>query len=406
MKVDKYLLETMNKRNIINIIRTCGPINKAEISKLTDLSIPTVMKICDSLIEKKIIKITGKRQSNGGKRPEMLMLAHENFHIIGVDIGRTTIKVIVIDMCGKIINRVMEETGDDTTPSKIIKRIIILIKSILNSKCVNKNKIIGIGIGMPGLLDTTKGIVLFSPDFGWENVNLIKNIKSSFNMPIYFENSNRTQAMGEKLFGAALDANYFISVNLGYGIGSAIIENGELYVGSSSTSGEFGHITLEKDGDLCSCGNRGCLEVLASGNAIAKLAKKKIKQGEKSIITKMISGNIHEIDAKVIYDAAKKGDELAKSIVSKSIEYIGIGIANYINMLDPELIILAGGITNAGDILLDEITKIINSRKMKFAGRDVKIKISALGADGTAIGAASLILKAFIECGGEIPGQI
>jgi glucokinase-like ROK family protein len=257
------------------------------------------------------------------------------------------------------------------------------------------------GIGMPGLLDVENGVVLFSPDFHWENVQLVVPIKTHFSMAIHMENSNRAQAMGEKWFGVGVNSDYFISVNIGHGIGSAIVEQGDFYRGSCGSSGELGHITVEKDGPQCDCGNYGCLEVLASGHAIAERAKLLTKQGNASMMLDMAGGAVDNIDAKIVFDASKAGDSLATDIVKDAIEYIGIGLANYINLLDPDMIILAGGVINAGDILIDGIKEVVKIRQMKFAGRKVKIKVAKLGADATAVGAASLILKSFIESGGN-----
>jgi len=401
MKVDKFLLSTMNRRSVIDMIRTKGPINKAEIARVTDLSIPTVMKLTDEFLKNGLIRISGKGESNGGKRPELLELVSDAYYTIGVDIGRNTLKALVMNLNGCIINKKTSDTGNDTSPEEIIERIIKLIDETISGSHIPKEKILGMGIGMPGLLDVENGVVLFSPDFHWENVKLTEPIIKHFPMNICLENSNRAQAMGEKWFGVGIDADYFICVNLGHGIGSAIIQEGEFYRGSCGSSGELGHITLEKNGPKCDCGNYGCLEVLASGNAIAGKAKQAVKDGKASSMLALVNGHVDAIDAKIVFDAAKSNDPLAKSLVEEAVEYIGIGLASYINLLDPDMIILAGGVVNSGDILIDGIKKVVKERQMKYAGRKVKIRVAKLGADATAVGAASLILKTFIECGGN-----
>ncbi len=401
MRVDKFLLATMNKKSVIDIIRTKGPINKAEIARLTELSIPTVMKLTDEFMKNGLVRIIGKGESSGGKRPELLEFISDAYYIVGVDIGRSHINAIVMNLSGKIIAKQIRKTGDTLPAEDMIDRVIHLIEQTLENSHVEKRKIIGMGIGMPGLLDVENGIVLFSPDFHWENVNLVSPIKNYFNMNIQLENSNRALAMGESWFGAGINSSYFICINLGHGIGSAIVEEGEFYRGSCGSSGEFGHITLVKDGPMCDCGNKGCLEALASGNAIANNAKILIKNGEPSIILELADNQLENIDAKIVFDAAKKNDPLALRIVNDAIEYIGIGLANYVNLLDPDMIILAGGLVNAGDILVEKIKHVSKVRQMKFAGRKVKIQVAQLGADATAVGAASLILKNFMESGGN-----
>ncbi len=401
MKVNKFLLERMNRKTIIEIIRTLGPINQAQIARTLGLSIPTVMKHTDDLVANGLVKGIGKGESSGGKRPELYKFESDAHFIVGVDVGRKSMKAIVSNLNGRIVYKKSVPTGSHPEPAETINRLTALIQKTIESSLVPRKRIIGMGIGMPGLLDVESGRVVFSPDFHWEDVDLLTAIKNKFKFPIYLENSNRAQAMGEKWFGSGVDSDYFVSVNLGYGIGSAIIERGELYRGSCGNSGEVGHITLEKDGPVCECGKIGCLEALASGNAIARQAQQIVANNKKSLMYELANKDMNAIDAKIVFDAAKQGDETAATLVHNAVEYIGIGLANYINILDPDKIILGGGMTNAGDILIDGIKQVMQARQMKHTGGNVKIVVAKLGADGTAIGAASLVLKSFIECGGD-----
>ena len=402
MRIDKYVLETMNKRSVLELIRTKGPIHRAEIARIVDLSVPTIMKLTDALEQNGLVKTIGKGESNakGGKRPDLLEFVSEHRYIIGVDVGRNALKAILIDLSGKIFGKASFKTGDDCTPDRVIPRLISLIDGVIQGSGISMEKIIGMGVGMPGLLDTETGRVIFSPDYHWENVDLLDPLRKRYDMRVVIENSNRALAMGEKWFGAGQSSDYFICINLGHGIGSAIVEGGDIYRGSCGSSGEFGHITLEKDGPICDCGNCGCLETLASGNAIARKARELAAKDKSSLIVSLANGNVDAIDAKIVFDAARAGDTLAKSIIEPAIEYIGIGLASYINLLDPDLIILGGGVANAGDILLKGLNNAIRKRQMRHAGRKVKIVVGMRESDATAIGAASFILKALIESGG------
>ena len=402
MRIDHTVVNTINKRDVLRIIRNHGPISKAEISRMTELSIPTIMRLTDDLIDKGIVRVVGKGESTGGKPPLMLELAADAYYLVGIDVGTTNIKTIVMDMEAKIISRIITPTVVSDSPEKIIVRIIDTIEEAVSDSGKPLNKILGIGLGMPGLLDIDMGKVLFSPDFRWENVDLIGPIKERFNMPVYMINVTRAMAMSEKWFGLAKDIKNFMCINLGYGIGAAIVIDDELYGGGSDSSGEFGHMTLEKNGPQCDCGNYGCLEALASANAISKKAGSMIERGEESIILSMAGGDAANIDAKMIYDAAKHGDNLAMEIVRESNEYIGIAIANVINFLDPELIIFEGGVAKAGDILLNGIKSVVERRQMKYTGRKLKILISELGDDAAAIGAASVLIGRLFESGGRV----
>ena len=399
MRNDKFVMAQINKKNIINLIRKNGPINKAELAKLSGLSIPTVMKITNEFIHNGLIRVIGKGKSHGGKRPELLELIQDAYYIIGVDMGRSRTTVIMMDLGGNLISKRVMNTGDTFPAEGLLNRTVYLVKQIVLDSGIEEEKILGLGIGTPGVLNPEKGEVVFSPDFMWENVSVTDVFEKEFHIPVYLENSNRTLAVGEKWFGVAVCSDNFICLNLGHGIGSAIVEDGEMYSGTSGSSGEIGHLTLEKNGPLCQCGNYGCLEALASGNAIASQAKKYIADGNKTMILEMAQYNVDDIDAKEVFDAAKAGDEAANEIIRKAIEYIGIALAGYINLMDPDLVVLAGGIVNAGDIFVENLKAAIKSRQMKYAGRKVKIEVAKLGQDAAAIGAATIILKRFVEMG-------
>lgn len=388
--------------NVLQIIRMEGPINKAEIAKRANLSIPTVMKITDEILEKKVVHVVGKGESNGGKRPELLSITDSIYYIVGIDIGRSRTSVLIMDLKGTVISRRTMKTGRTNPAEKLMERVLELTENVVLDGGISRENLLGIGVVTPGLIDLEEGRVLYSPDFGWENVDILSPVKEKFKLPVLLDNSNKAIAMGEKWFGIARDSSYFVCVNIGHGIGSAIMENGELYRGNSGSSGEIGHITLEPNGSLCECGNKGCLEALASGKAIAREGRRAVQEGASALILEKAGYDLDAIDAKEVFAAAEEGDVAARQIIKKAETYIGIGLASYINLLDPDMLVLAGGLTNAGREFIDQIKKVAKERQMKFAGRKVKIRVAELGEQAAAIGAASMILKRFIENGDEI----
>lgn len=399
MKYDKFAMAQMNRSMVFDLIRRKGPISRAEIARTIGLSIPTVMKITEEFSHKQFVQDVGKGESSGGKRPELLELIPDSKYIIGVGVGRSKTNVLMMNLAGEVFIREIMETGGTVVPEVWISRLIRVIENVIRESGLPEKQILGMGIGMPGILDEESGKVLFSPDFKWENVDMLTPIRERFKMDITIENANRALAMGEYYFGAGVDSRNFLVVNLGHGIGSAIMREGEFYRGSSGSSGEIGHIILEKNGPKCNCGNKGCLEAIASGNAIARDAKIAVLEGNASKIMELVNGDINRIEAKTVFEAAHLGDQMAIQITERAMQYIGIGLANYINLLDPDLIILFGGLTNAGNIFLKKIKEVLRERQMKFAGRQVKLVISQMGENGTAVGSASLVLKKFIKYG-------
>lgn len=402
MKIDKSVINHFNKQTVINIIRSNDTIFNAEIARLAGLSLPTVMKITDEFIAKNLVIEIGKGESTGGKPPQLIKFNPVSHYIVGVDVGTTNIHSILMDLSANIKYEYTIPSKAEEPSAEIINRIILAIENTITKSGIEKDKILGIGVGMPGLLDRHNGIVLYSPDFKWENVDLVTPIKEEFNMPVLVNNVAKSTALGEKWFGLGRVDDNFITINLGYGIGGAIVINGELYSGGSDSAGEIGHMTVERNGPLCNCGNYGCLEALASADAMVKKARVFIEKGQPSMILQMANGDINSIEAKTIFDAAKQNDALALEIINEATEYIGMAVASMINYVDPSLIILHGGVSQAGDILINKINKVIARRRMKFAGRNAKIVTTIFGEKASAIGAAALIFERFIINNGNI----
>ena len=393
-----------NESFILKLIRDRKKINKSTIAYIANISVPTAMKITNNLVSRGMVRYCGRSESRGGRTSELYEFSGSSFYSIGVDISPTKIKVILMDLDGCIIFKQDKSFDNNNTPYQLVEDITSLIKNILENVSINILSIIGIGVGMPGILNVKNGDVLFSPNFHWENIKLLSLLKNSIkksvdiDFDLYLENTNRVSALAEKYFGKCRKVDSFIAINLGYGIGSAIYNDNDLYRGSSETSGEFGHITVEKDGILCTCGNNGCLEALASGRAIALQAKNLIASGVKTEILNLVDGNIDKIYAKTVFEAAKINDNAALDLLQKASEYIGIGIATYINLFDPKKIVLMGGMSNE-TIFIDRIKDAVAARQMRFAGREVTISVSDLGEYSTSIGAASINLMNFLKFG-------
>ena len=405
MKVDKYILNTLNKQTIINLIRSTPGIHRAELSRISGLSMPSVMRITGEFIRKGLVRDLGRGESSGGKPPQLMEFIPDCRYAAGIDVGATNISAILMDLSARIVRKHSIPTGVKEGPAKVIGRVLEAMVSVLQGPGIEPDKILGIGIGMPGLIDPQTGMALFSPDFGWENVDVVRPVEKRFGLPVIIDNVTRSMAMAERWFGAGRDVDNFMCINLGYGIGAAMVIDGELYRGNSGSSGEFGHITMERNGPPCSCGNRGCLEALSSGNAIAERAKALAGGAASSLMLRLAGGDAGAIDACVVFDAARGGDPAAVKIISEALDFLGTAIAGIINFMDPKVIILEGGVTKAGDILSNGISRAIRQRQMKHAGKDTNIVISLLGDYAAAIGAASFHLKAFIESGGELSAK-
>lgn len=389
-----------NKSNVMRLIILEGPISRAAIAKRIGLSIPSVMTITENLIGRGLVQTVGKGKSSGGKPPELLSVVPDSEYYMGVDIGRSAIRLVILNLAQKVIFGTRIETGAVQPEEAFVNRLCTLIQSSLAEAELDVNRLAGVGVAMPGLIEGETGHVLFSPDFGWSDIPLQNWLQRKLPYPVVVENANRALALAEgkwKGAGACLGdgtgsgSRTVLCVNMGHGIGAALLQDDLLYLGSSGTSGEIGHITVCKDGPLCACGNSGCLEAVASGEAIALQGRDAVASGLPTLMSELCGGAREKIDAKLVFDAAKQGDLAALSIVDRATDYIGIALAMAINILDPDSIVLCGGLTKNGPIFFDKVCESTKKRRMRQAGRHVDICLGKLGDYGTAVGAAHVI---------------
>lgn len=390
----KYILK-LNTRKILNLIREKSLISRADLSKLSGLSAPTISRIIDDLINAGFVKEAGRGASIGGRRPYLLQYFPDNNFIIGIDLGTTNILGVVANLEAKIIAEEKIPTKVEEGFSNVMERTWSVIKKLKMKLGKKQNRLCGIGMAVAGLINKKKNIVEFSPNFRWYDADIIGYLSQKTNIPIVFDNVTRVMALGELYYGIGKKYKNFICVNVGYGIGAGIIINRKPLFGANGMAGEFGHITLEKDSKIqCYCGNFGCLEALASGNGIARAAQLELKKiGSKSIMWSMCKGDLNKITAEIVFLAAKKGDTLAWSIINKATEYLGIGISALINLFNPEAIVIGGGVAQAGDIFFDGIKKIVRARALNRAVKEVTIQPATFGLKAAVMGAVSLITQ-------------
>ena len=361
--------KAINQSQILQAIKIHDLISRIELSRITDLDPSTVSRAVRKLQDLGLIKEHRTGKSTGGRRPVMLGLNDEEHHIVGIDIGATKIKGVVTNLLGEVEEEITQKIEHaegkyvDISPQSVLRTIDSLLKNYCQNNSGQEN-ILGIGIGVHGLVDKEKGISIFAPNFGWENVELQNIVEEKFDLRTYIDNDVRVMALGEYWFGHGRGVDNLLCVNAGYGVGSGIILSGEVYRGHKSLAGEIGHTTVEEDGPLCNCGDYGCLETLASGPAIAREVRKYIKRGFDSNINNMVGRELDKITGKIVGEAAKKGDELSRQILKQAGNYLGIGISNLVNVLDPEIVLIGGGVSKSGDLILSSLKKTVKTKSM------------------------------------------
>lgn len=309
--------------------------------------------------------------------------------IVGVDLGGSKINVILADPRGDIKAQDTTDTGAHEGPEAVIKRIIESIKQVVSGADIR-----GIGIGAAGGCEASTGIITFSPNLpGWHNIPLRDIIQREFGLPTYLENDATLAALGEHYFGAGVGIDNLIYVTIGTGIGGGIIIGGQLYRGASGTAGEIGHMTIDVNGPRCNCGSIGCWETFASGTALAREAVKRIKAGAQTTILSFADGDLNKVSGETVFMAAQEGDSLAVELISVTGYYLGVGLVNLVNIFNPQLILIGGGLAQMGSLLLDPAVKVVAEHAFRLPAEAVRIELARLGADAGAFGAVALVLK-------------
>lgn len=389
----QYILK-LNTKKVLKLIRDNPLISRAEIAKLSGLSAPTVSRIVDDLIRDGLVEEMGMGSSNGGRRPNLLRFCPNNNFIIGIDLGTTNIYGVLANLEAEIISEEKTPTRVEEGFYSIMDRTFEVIERLKARLGKKQAHLCGIGMAVAGLINKKRNIVEFSPNFHWHDVDIVEYLAQKTSIPIFFDNVTRVVALGELCYGVGRKYKNFICVNVGYGIGAGIIINGQPLLGTHGMAGEFGHITLEKDSKIqCYCGNFGCLEALSSGNGIARAARLELENGAKSILSDMCNGDLNNLTAEMVAEAAKKGDAVAWNVFHRAAEYLGIGISALINLFNPEAIVIGGGVTQAGDILFDTVRSTVKARALNKISREVEIVPATFGLKAAVMGAVSLILQ-------------
>jgi len=318
--------------------------------------------------------------------------------ILGVDLGGTKIATALANAQGEILARGYSSTPAQAGPDAVINSILATIEKTISSGEIDLSQLLGIGIAAAGIVDSDNGRVIFSPNLpGWREVPLRDAVEQRFGIPAYLGNDANLAALGEWCFGVKKKVANLIYITVSTGIGGGIIADGKLYTGSCGAGGEIGHMVIDVSGPRCNCGSVGCWEALASGSALAREAVKQITKGANTSIIEFVDGDLSKVDAKVVFLAAKQGDGLAKELISRLGYYFGIGLVNLVNIFNPELILIGGGVAKMGDLLLRPAIEVVKERAFATPANAVEIRPALLGDDSGVLGAVAFVLDNLAE---------
>lgn len=386
------IVEKLNKDAVLDLIRTTpSGISRAEIAQLLAVSRSTVSVIVDDLIAIGLVVERGVGVSRGGRRPIVLQLNADSGRVVGVDMGATHLLVIVADLLGQVLAETETPLDIAAGPEIYLRRTFAVVDESLQTAQCSLADVCAIGVGVPGPVIADKGIVSAPPIMpGWDDFAIRQRLTDYWRKPITLDNDADLGALGEWAYGSGQGESNLVYIKIGTGIGCGILLGGKIYHGVLGTAGEIGHVTISEDGPPCTCGNYGCLEAMAGGRAIAQRAQLAIKAGQRTQLMDM--NHHHEITARDVAVAAQAGDTVSQQLLSDAGRHIGSAIASLINLLNPGVVLVGGGVTNAGDFLLNPIRQAVNERTMRPSLRAARIERAGLGRCSTAMGAVSLAL--------------
>jgi glucokinase len=315
--------------------------------------------------------------------------------VLGIDIGGTNLVVGSVAEDGSaMVASASEPTHSEAGATDVVDRLVGLAERAIATtrREAPGAEILGVGVGAPGPLDTKRGIVLLTPNLGWVNMPLRQLIHDRLALPAALDNDANCAVLGEWWVGAARGARHAIGITIGTGIGGGLIIDGQLYHGASDVAGEIGHTTIDTEGRRCKCGNYGCLEAYASGPNIALRAVEELEAGAESRLRALVGGDLQKITAQTVYQAAADGDELALEVVNDTAKFLGVGIGNLLNVFNPEVVVVCGGVTLAGDHLFEPLRREVARRAFKPAVTACRIVPGELAGTAGVYGAAKVFL--------------
>lgn len=380
---DQQLIKKMNKTIVLDTIRQRQPLSRSDISSTIGLNKATVSSLVFELIQSQLVNEIGPGASSGGRKPTLLLFNSNAGYAIGVDIRIHHVYFVLVNLEGVVIKD-LTIAITSIEPDDIIPEIAKQIKALGNEAPPSPYGVIGIGIGVPGLVDEQHHVVS-TPNLGWDNFSLKTSLEHYIDYPVYIDNEANAGAIGERLYGAGTESDNLIYLSIGVGIGAGILVNGQLYRGTSNFSGEVGHMTVTEEGPLCRCGNHGCWETLASEKALLDKATKRRGQSER------------EITLDQLIELAQAGDRATIELFEEVGAHLGVGLANLVNVLNPELIIIGGRLSLAGNLLEEPMLNTIENRSLSYHRKKSAVTFAKLGLRSTALGAASMPITAFLK---------
>lgn len=380
-------IKRVNRNLVLNLVKSAGPISRRDVSQRSGLSAATVSNLTAELISEDLIREVGPGESARGRPPVLLRLNSRAGFVAGVKVMEDSLTAVVTDLDAEVLayrtNPLETSSGGQVTPDEVVAAVAEIVELVVSDSKVDRANVLGVGLGLAGLVDSSGGLALYSPFFSWRGVDLAGPLTRELGVEVILENDVNALTIAEQWFGHGHDRDHFCVVTVGSGVGLGIVVNGEFYRGAGGGAGELGHITLVEDGPECYCGKKGCLEMLASDRALLRKAPSMLpgfgRRGEELALTDIV-------------DAAEGGDQSARDLLAESGHWLGVGVANVVNLLNPGLVIIGGEGVHAGEWRFGPMRQAFGDHVFDGLSEQTEFVIEPAGDDTWARGAACVVL--------------
>jgi len=402
--IPKENVKNLNKHAIIDLIRfTPNGISRVELARQLNLTRAAVTSIINDLQELGIVdEVEGSHPA--GRKPIVLEINPDQGFVVGIDLGSTHVTLLLANLAAHVVKEINKPVNVEDGPRAVLDKVNQYLDELLNGTGLSQKDLKAICLGVPGPVVLNEGMVSEPPIMpGWDKFPIESYVKSLWDVPAIVGNDAELGAVGEWAYGAGRGEMNLAYIKVGKGIGAGMLLNGQIYHGATGSAGEIGHITIDENGPLCSCGNRGCLEAMAGGNAVAKRAIEMVRKGQR---TELVSIHpVEKIKSSDVIAAACSGDLVSQQILADAGAHLGTAIAGLVNLFNPSMVIIGGGVSQIGDLLLEPIRRVVQKRSLKMASRRLRISTALLGRRSSAMGAVVQALSLVLHAKAEIADE-
>ena len=384
-------LRRMNRQTIVQQLYFTGPVTRLELSQSCGLSPATITNVVSELLLEGVVIESGMEESQGGRPRTILSINPDYGFLIGIDLGETHIQLVLLDLSFRPRDSLYQSLRAKTVEI-VVEQIVAGVQSLLERTVLSSDVIIGVGIGVPGVVQRSDQVMVSAAGWGWQDVALVALLKDQLSMPIYVDNGAKAMAQAEMWFGAGRGGEDLAVLLIGTGVGAGVITKGHLYRGITNSAGEWGHTVVELNGRPCRCGSRGCLEAYVGAPHIIERLRDVAPQSH------LLREQDQVLAIPPIIEASRGHNTAAAWVIDETIQYLSAGIANFVNMFNPRVIVIGGWVgLQLGTHFLPQIQRITRRYAMRQPFSDTTITLSQLGKDAIAMGAASLVLEGFFR---------